>query len=59
MCHKVLDKKIKTLNRNPTQLGGACVWRRGASPVFQVFVVAESEVLEQEPEVTEPEVKLG
>lgn len=30
-----------------------------ASPVFQVFVVADSEVLEQEPEVAEPEAKLG
>lgn len=34
----------------------ACVWCCGDSPVFQVVVVMESEVLEQEPEVTELEV---
>lgn len=31
----------------------------GALLVFHVFVVADSEVLEQEPEVAEPEAKLG
>lgn len=34
----------------------ACVWRCGVSPVFQVVVVMESEVLEHEPEVTELDV---
>lgn len=37
----------------------ACVWRCGVSPMFQVVMVTESEVLEHEPEVTELDVKLG
>lgn len=37
----------------------ACARGCGASPMFQVVVVTESEVLEHEPEVTELDVKLG
>lgn len=39
----------------PAACGRCC----GVSPMFQVVMVTESEVLEHEPEVTELDVKLG